>query len=792
MDTEQRPQSVRCLIIDNYDSFTYNIFQYLASMKECDTPLVVHNNQYSFTGVKGIIDKYSINAVIVGPGPGSPKVAGDVGVSSEVIEFCEQREIPLLGICLGHQLMAYLHGGDVVRAPTVMHGRLSHLKDGVECQDQYTGKHQNLFDDTKLFNGALKVVRYHSLHVPKKSLPDCYHITAVTDDAEEIIMGMQHRTLPHYGMQFHPESISTNAGFQLLRNFVRAAQATFTGDSTEASPIRKSGAETLTSESITSASLTTEETPSVLSDGANGEDGPIVAMQRDLDPALVDRLMRNPCDFYETAFGPTEFSFWLDSARVEEGLSRYSFMGYGSKFEYHNDGRLIHSICKEDGCLDKVQRRDAEIKNEKDSFRRWLDAYMQDHQVHPWRQGPNALTVPFATGLVGYFGYNLNMEKKVDDDCDTADVPDAAFIECLAAIAFDHLEHSACVVFLNTSKGRKVADELMNKITGYSSGQRQQSKRSSGNGLQHKSSEPLFRVHKNRNTYVAAIKKAQELIEAGETYEVCLTTQIDSSAQPDPFVLYGELRTRNPAPYGAFFRMGPKLNILSSSPERFLRIDAQRTAESKPIKGTVARSDDPVIDEYRRNALGKNDKDFSENLMIVDLLRNDLGRVCEHGSVEVTKLMNVESYATVHQLVSTIRGHLARDQSQIDCIKACHPPGSMTGAPKVRTMTILEELEGEPRGIYSGTMGFLSFDGSVDLAVVIRTIVLHPEGLSIGAGGAIVALSDPEDEWDEMLLKARAPMLCIARALEMNDVADPTKELLVTTAGRGARTMSQS
>jgi para-aminobenzoate synthetase len=260
------------------------------------------------------------------------------------------------------------------------------------------------------------------------------------------------------------------------------------------------------------------------------------------------------------------------------------------------------------------------------------------------------------------------------------------------------------------------------------------------------------------------------LLESGESYEICLTNQLALAPLRDTFELYRVLRRVNPAPYSAYLRM-PEGAVLSSSPERFLRVTRDRTIEAKPIKGTARRGADAAADRAARDALARSPKERAEHLMIVDLLRNDLGLVSQIGSVHVPALMDVESYETVHQLVSTIRGRLRDDVDLADCIRATFPGGSMTGAPKLRTMEIIDALEGAPRGVYAGALGFLALNGTADLSIVIRTLVSTPAGATIGAGGAIVMLSEPDDEYDEMLLKAQ-PLL---DAVSLSGAARPRR-----------------
>nr|CEL66383.1 TPA: para-aminobenzoate synthase, putative [Neospora caninum Liverpool] len=301
--------------------------------------------------------------------------------------------------------------------------------------------------------------------------------------------------------------------------------------------------------------------------------------------------------------------------------------------------------------------------------------------------------------------------------------------------------------------------------------------------------------HDDVQTYKANIRTILDYIAAGEVYEVCLTTELAGALNPSvvsPLQFYGQLRCRNPSPFAAFLRFEEKstlpveddggtrtlpaltggqptgrghsasppfsFSICCSSPERFLMKDVDGWLESKPIKGTRPRGKTPEEDRDLVNDLATNEKDMVENLMIVDLVRNDLGRVCIPGTVHVPELMVTETYATVHQLVSTIRGKLREPEVDfLDAVISAFPGGSMTGAPKERAMEIIERLEERPRGIYSGATGFLSVTGEASLNIVIRTVVFTtPNQISVGAGGAIVALSDPDEEWEEMLLKANS------------------------------------
>ncbi|QGU02606.1 Aminodeoxychorismate synthase component 1 [Corynebacterium kalinowskii] len=254
----------------------------------------------------------------------------------------------------------------------------------------------------------------------------------------------------------------------------------------------------------------------------------------------------------------------------------------------------------------------------------------------------------------------------------------------------------------------------------------------------------------NRAEYAELIAQCQEAIAAGDSYELCLTTSASAECEADSLALYLRLREVAPSPMAGLF-LGP-VNVLSASPERFLQI-RQRLISASPIKGTRPRGDSAAEDERLRAELSHSTKDRAENLMIVDLLRNDLARSCVPGSLRVPELCAVHTFSRAHQMISTITGDLAPGVGSVDAIQAAFPGGSMTGAPKQRSMDILADLEGTDRGFYSGCMGYISATGDADFSILIRTVVQEGQHLSYGAGGAITALSDPDEEYDEVLVK---------------------------------------
>jgi para-aminobenzoate synthetase len=360
------------------------------------------------------------------------------------------------------------------------------------------------------------------------------------------------------------------------------------------------------------------------------------------------------------------------------------------------------------------------------------------------------LPFDFNLGYAGYFGYEIKADCGFESP-HISPTPDAAFVFADRMIAFDHEEKIAYLVCLDDKDNIARAETWLNEM--YHKLKKVPKAPHWSRALNPHKVLQTFRH--SPEAYLERIKSAKQQIKKGETYEVCLTNMIMQHVNIDPFNTYRALRSTNPAPYATYLKF-PGVSVLCSSPERFITVDSNGVVESKPIKGTRKRGTSVEEDEELYKDLSTNEKDRSENLMIVDLLRNDIGQVSDVGSVHVSNIFAVESYATVHQLVSTVRGRLRRDASVIDCIRASFPGGSMTGAPKKRTMEIIDELEGAARGIYSGSMGYIGLNGSADLNIVIRTIVATEQNVTIGVGGAIIDLSDPQDELDEMILKSLA------------------------------------
>lgn len=362
---------------------------------------------------------------------------------------------------------------------------------------------------------------------------------------------------------------------------------------------------------------------------------------------------------------------------------------------------------------------------------------------------------PFCGGAIGYFSYDLGrrIEKLPELAMDSEQIPEMAVgIYDWAVINDHHQQHCWLVSYGINPDTRRNWSNLLNLL--------QQPKKPDSTSF--KVSGEL-RCNLNQTAYQAAFEKIKTYITEGDCYQVNLAKRYEIIAEGDPWIAYQQLRKQNAAPFSAFLTT-PEATVLSSSPERLLRVK-NKQVETKPIKGTRPRDlNDPERDRLLGKQLQDSLKDRAENLMIVDLLRNDLGKVCEPGSISVPTPFALESFATVHHLVSTITGTLATAQHAVALLRACFPGGSITGAPKLRAMEIIEELEPQRRGVYCGSIAYIGFDGNMDSNITIRTLVFSDNRLRFWAGGGIVADSELEAEYQEVADKAAA-MLALVESL---------------------------
>ncbi|GAX75688.1 hypothetical protein CEUSTIGMA_g3131.t1 [Chlamydomonas eustigma] len=919
---------MRSLLLDNYDSYTYNLYQLISEACGVE-PLVYKNDEISIKEISKLLSEGVVDNIVISPGPGTPTRKEDIGICQSVLTTC--KEVPILGVCLGHQALAAINGGRVVRAPEPVHGRLSAV--------QHTG--HPLFADIPSGSGqGFEVVRYHSLVVT--DLPDClesiawtcggHHAVRLqqrgnTDDDDghqercstadpiitkegreaELIMAIAHKSQPHFGVQFHPESICTKFGFQLLHNFYTISQC-YIGHTSISRVLPDPPME-----GPPGRSLPPRPWPSIHTAPAVGrlaDQDPLRLVWRCL-PGLLSKVAVNKTSGSELLFSRLlkweKDTFWLDSSATDRG--RFSYMGgkggslwkrisyrlHASSSKTPQDGSKLYPESDAPHSSSHHSRTGGVVTEEDSlgmvretcvsSFFDYMTELIAGHSLVASESDAKGLPFNFWGGLVGYLGYELKAECG-GQNAHTSPTPDAAFFLADRVIAVDHLHGDVYVLALYRSPSPqegigalssrqilstdltsaepptsimkedalhwlKIAmkELLALAVIGDHGSALESTSLNSSDVLikqshTHRDTQltskvqkhdvvsidsecspsnvsslvPPFHLRHSKEQYMANIEVYRQALHAGESYEVCATTALERPHAPEPSLLYSTLRRLNPAPYSSWLSIGGAdgLTVCCSSPERFLSLDRGSVLEARPIKGTAPRRPaDPVEDARLAAELAGSEKERAENLMIVDLLRNDLGRVCEVGSVHVPGLMEIESYATVHQMVSTVRGLRREGTSLVECIRAAFPGGSMTGAPKIRTMEILDACEGHARGVYSGSLGFISFNDTFDLNIVIRTAVISqaynvvnkPESgrqvqrrsssaevsgsshdieggqdspserfasssrgasdgcsgqlqsdswVSIGAGGAIVVQSDTGSEYEEMRLKARA------------------------------------
>ncbi|MCF6158608.1 MAG: aminodeoxychorismate synthase component I [wastewater metagenome] len=430
--------------------------------------------------------------------------------------------------------------------------------------------------------------------------------------------------------------------------------------------------------------------------------------------------------------------FFLDSALPVEGIARYSFLGFNPFLTVKTKGRTII-----------LTDKDGSLTSEGNPFEH-LRELLKQFSLKNINE-----SIPFQCGIVGYFGYDLyRFIEKIDSrTVDDINLPDMFFGFYDTIISYDNLLKKCYVIGVDFGIDNSIKDkagQIIRTLKRKTDALPRQVSTESSLDV----GKPALRFNFTREYYLNAVKHIKDYISAGDVYQVNLSHRIETEIGISSYELYKRLRCVNPAPFSCYVAFDDTA-IVSSSPERFLYVNNGRV-QTRPIKGTRPRGRNQETDDRMKQDLLSSLKDDAELTMIIDLERNDLGRVCKYGSVKVVERKVLETYPTVYHLVSTIEGDLQEQYDTIDLLKATFPGGSITGAPKIRAMQIIDELEPTKRGVYTGAIGYIGFNGNVDLNIAIRTFITKGKTVYFQVGSGIVADSKEEEEYEETMYKAKA------------------------------------
>ncbi|HET6515861.1 MAG TPA: anthranilate synthase component I family protein [Thermodesulfovibrionales bacterium] len=467
-------------------------------------------------------------------------------------------------------------------------------------------------------------------------------------------------------------------------------------------------------------------------------------------PLYVEIPYLAPEQAYPLFSGPE--SFLLESVKGPEKIARYSFLGFEPSMTFKVKDGIVEIAAEEQSSLS----RERPLKS-------------LNQILHRYLQKPLPELPPFQGGLVGFLSYDFvhYLERLPKTTADDLRIPDAHFFIIDRLIAFDHIGRKAWIIVCPGARSAardraqwyEEAEDALARI-GKTLSAGKERKRSGKARLVPPKIELLHEMKKEQ--YLDMVRRAKEYIAAGDIFQANLSQRVSAYVGGlEPWDLYMTLRTINPSPFAGLIDFG-SYSIVSSSPERLVRLK-DCVAEVRPIAGTRPRGKDMKEDKRMREELLLNEKERAEHIMLIDLERNDLGKVCDYGSIEVDELMITEDYSHVIHIVSNVRGVLARNKTAIDVIRAVFPGGTITGVPKVRCMEIIDELEPVRRGPYTGSMGYVGFSGNMDLNIIIRTFVIKDGYAYVQAGAGIVADSDPEREFHETLKKAEALIKTLER-----------------------------
>ena len=779
------PQPRRILFIDAYDSFSQNIIALLEGLLQVEVDLIhIDNKLYNSSNEQFLRLLSSYDAVVAGPGPGNPYNARDVGLIKKLWDLEGEHLLPVLGICLGFQSLALSCGACVERLREPRHGVVAKV----------------VHDGQSIFRGLVDVqaVQYHSLQVQIGSekqfgsgldgagLP--YGIDNVCESLEPlawdldnvangaVLVAMKHASKPFWGVQYHPESICTNTdGAKIMLNWWEEAEIWKSKNRPnktlkQNTALRRSQGHMVNGNEPFKDLLPPKELDATL--GSQSKAISFTSFECNTLTVL---------DIYDALQQLQYSAVVLESATNASGGPVNSETGQKSVVGVYSSNTLkLHYYIAEKELVIQQASGSTVLRRKVQNIWPFLANLLSSQRVC---DGP--AESPFWGGFIGYISYEAGLDTidvtPPSEKCDKRR-PDICLAWINESIVVDHVEKTVWVQSIgrNTSEwvdamSQKLQDMERRKVSAQQNGVNP----CSNNMFNYLSKAE--RHSPTTETYQNKVRMCKEFICAGDSYELCLTDKSKvvipqtTNNKQLPWQMYLRLRKINPAPFQAYLDFGD-LHLLSSSPERFLRWDRKGVCQYRPIKGTVKKR--PDLSRAEAVEILSSSKERAENLMIVDLIRHDLHGVVGSGNVTVRKLMSVEEYASVYQLVSVVEGQLGAEQHGIDVLAASLPPGSMTGAPKRRSCEILKGIEEQkPRGIYSGVLGYLDVGGGGDFSVVIRTAYKWNDRFSSFANGDDVGCEEPDDDKDQDVWHIGAGGAVTAQSVDVSEFEEMEAKL---------------
>lgn len=699
---------MKILLIDNFDSFTFNIYQYL---KEMGVEVVCfRNNEVSCEKIK----KLQIDSIFISPGPGRPI---DAGNCIDIVKtFAGQ--IPIFGICLGLQIIGEAFGGKIIKASQLVHGKVSKitsLKKGV----------------LHTLPSEFQATRYHSLIVDRQTLPTCFEVTCENDSKE--IMGLKHKVYNIEGVQFHPESIMTKHGKRMIQNFLERIRQT---------------PDKLNVPKIDFDKTSFSKTVYTFSD----KKFQVLRVSQKSEKLSISKPFFKLFESIQSAFGKNK-SCILDSVKGPKVDCNGSYIGLFPEFEILIKNRKMFIETENHEVIDIfINNFHSIYHKEEDCF--YLDN-LKFSDIFPIITATFSVErdtdsdIDFSVGLIGFFSYEYlyYLENVKRTKSNVLDMPDVHLIFYSTIIQMQEKGNEVTIVLNNLSGAPHREISILHSIL----------ESSIDAGESKSESHITAQKHSNvtKQSFCQKVRKAKHYIEEGDIFQVQIGRRITLNEKIDPLSIYKKLRLLNPSPY-MFFWGCKNYQLISNSPELQLKVQ-NGDVLIRPIAGTSqGKGKTKEEAEALMRELANSEKERAEHIMLVDLARNDIGRVAIPGTVRVSQLMEVEEFSHVFHLVSSVEAKISDEVSSMKLFESTFPAGTLTGAPKVRAMEIISELEEEERGPYGGVFGFFEFNGNILSTIIIRTILYKNEMIYLQSAAGIVADSTEEREWNELQHKTEA------------------------------------